>query len=444
MMKKKKLLLIPLILSSLMCLTSCNEVQQFFSELLDENAFSYSNKYNPPVSTSENIVNPDAIVAGGVVAKDVEETPNAYCFKNISYAKNDKIANTYKTGETNANGLNVNNEEDYPGSMYDNNYDLYVPKSLEKNQKHVVILFIHGGAWISGFKTDVNSYIHDFANKGYISATLKYTLLDKSMSDRSLSIFRDLDEIDACIASIKSALEDLDFDTTKTNLVIGGASSGAHLAMLYSYSRGHKSPLPIKFVIDAVGPVDIKPDNWKGYANMNAEEFEAALDAGIGYTQIEDLRTNNKLSPLRVSDGSSVSYNWNDYQTMRIANGMCGIPYTPEEIEAATDGSKTNIVNPNTASEAMTKVGGGEDQLSVTYWMNKTTNRFPIIAAYAGKDGVVGIAQYAALEHAMDTLSIEHEYYYFRDSGHTNISENETEYNKFVNKITEWCGNILL
>ena len=443
-MKKKKLLLIPLILSSLMCLTSCNEVQQFFSELLDENAFSFSNKYNPPVSTGEEIVQPDAIMAGGVVAKDAEETPNAYCFKNISYANNDKVLNTYKKDAINENEFNVNDNQDYPGSMFDNNFDLYVPKNLVKNQKHVVILFIHGGAWISGFKTDVNSYVHAFANKGYITATIKYTLLDKSMNDRSLSIFRNLDESDACISSIKSALGDLDFDTTKTNLVIGGASSGAHLAMLYSYSRGQRSPLPIKFIIDAVGPVDIKPENWKGYTNMNAEQLEAAFDAGVGYTQIEELRANNQLSPLRVSDGSSVSYNWNDYQTMRIANGMCGIPFTAEDIEAATDGSKTNIVNPNAASEGMTKVGGGEDQLSVTYWMNNTANRFPIVAAYAGKDGVVGIAQYAALEHAMDTLSIEHEYYYFRDSGHTNIGEDETQYNKFINKINEWCENILL
>ena len=440
MMKKKKLLLIPLILSSLMCLTSCNEVQSFFSELLDENAFSFSNQYNPPVSTTEQVIPDGAIVAGGVMAKDAEETPNAYCFKNISYAKNDSIENTYKIGGVNQNEFDVNDNENYPGSMYDNNFDLYVPKDLAKDQKHVVILFIHGGAWISGFKTDVNSYVHAFANKGYITATIKYTLLNKSMDDKSLSIFRDLDEIDACIGSIKSALEDLDFDTSKSNLVIGGASSGAHLAMLYSYSRGHRSPLPIKFVIDAVGPVDIKPENWKGYSSMNAEEFQAALEAGVGYTQIESLRSEGKLAPLKVSDGSTVSYNWNDYQTMRIANGMCGIPYTAAEIEAATDSAKTEIVTPNAASNAMTKAGGGEDQLSVTYWMNKTTNRFPIVCAYAGKDGVVGIAQYAALEHAMDTLSIEHEYFYFKESGHTNISEDATQYNSFVNKINDWCA----
>ena len=213
MMKKNKLLLIPLILSGLMCLTACDKVTEFFSELFDENAFSYSNVYNPPASAGEPQPGPGDVVAGGVIAKEAEETPNAYCFKNISYATNDSILNTYKTGGANENEFNVNDNQDYPGSKYDNNFDLYVPKSLAKDQKHTVILFIHGGAWISGFKSDVNSYVHAFANKGYITATIKYTLLEKSMSDRSLSIFRDLDEIDACIASIKSALEDLGFDT---------------------------------------------------------------------------------------------------------------------------------------------------------------------------------------------------------------------------------------
>ena len=440
MMKKNKLLLIPLILSGLMCLTACDKVTEFFSELFDENAFSYSNVYNPPVSAGEVQPGPDDVVAGGVIAKEAEETPNAYCFKNISYATNDSILNTYKTGGANENEFNVNDNQDYPGSKYDNNFDLYVPKSLAKDQKHTVILFIHGGAWISGFKSDVNSYVHAFANKGYITATIKYTLLEKSMSDRSLSIFRDLDEIDACIASIKSALEDLGFDTEKTNLVVGGASSGAHLAMLYSYSRGQRSPLPIRFVVDAVGPVDIKPANWKRFNNMSTEEYETALNNGLGYTAIENERAADHLDPLRVADNSGESYDWNEYQTMRIANGMCGIPYAVSDVEASTNSEKAEITNPNAASNAMTKAGGGEDQLSVTYWMNNTTNRFPIICAYAGKDGVVGVAQYAALENALTSLSIQKEFFYFRDCGHTDLDKDGTNYNAFVNKINDWCA----
>ena len=155
------------------------------------------------------------------------------------------------------------------------------------------------------------------------------------MDDPSLSIFRNLDEIDACIASIKSVLGELGFDTSKTNLVIGGASSGAHLTMLYAYSRGDKCPLPIKFLIDAVGPVDIKPENWKRFVNATDE----VLDAGITASAIATQESNGNLRKLRVADTdeSADPYYWNDYQTMRIANGMCGIPFSTIEIQNTTD-----------------------------------------------------------------------------------------------------------
>ena len=408
--------------------------------MFNEDNLSYSNVFNPPDSTPK--VDPNAVIAGGVAAKDTSETPNVYCFKNICYAKNDKIANTYKIGGPNHIEYDINNGLDYEGNKSSNNYDLYVPKDLNKNEKHVVILFIHGGAWISGFKTDVNSYVHEFANRGYITATIKYSLLNKAMDDPSLSIFRNLDEIDACITSIKSALQDLEFDTSKSNLVIGGASSGAHLAMLYSYSRGHKSALPIKFIVDAVGPVNIKPENWKWY-NLSADDRETAKTAGIGYEAIENLRSTDGLQELRVADGTEVYY-WNEYHTMRIANGMCGIPFSISQIEATTDENKAEIINPNAASNSLTRAGGGEDQLSVTYWINSSTNKLPIICAYGGMDTVVGIAQYAALEKALNDNAIDHEYFYFKDSNHVNITaeDDATAYNGFVNKIDDWCQNI--
>ena len=439
-MRKRKLLIIPLLLSGLMCLTGCAD---FIKDIFTEDDLTFTNKYNPPVSTPT--ANPDAVIARGVEAVYNEKTPNAYCFKSIGYANEDGlIPNTYKDGAINHVEYNVNGGEDYNGSTSGNNYDLYVPKDLNKNEKHVAILFIHGGAWISGFKTDVNEYVHEFATRGYITATIKYSLLKRTMDNPSLSIFRNLDEIDACISSIKLALEDLEFDTTKTNLVIGGASSGAHLSMLYAYSRGQRAALPISFLVDAVGPVDIKPANWKSFTNMNEEQYNTALNEGLSYEKIEALRANGNLRDLRVADTGDPYY-WNEYHTMRIANGMCGIPFSLEDVKAATDENEEAIVNPNAASTSLTKDGGGEDQLSVTYWIN-SSYKLPIICAYAGKDAVVGVAQYAVLEKALIDNDIEHSMFYFKNSNHTDITKefDETAYTGFVNKIASECEKILL
>ena len=425
-MNKFKKLILPMVITGLITLSSCT--------LFNDDDIAIHNSFNPKISQPSS--NPDAIVAGGVEGKEVAQVSDALCFKNICYATDEKIANTYKTGGVNANEYNVNGGEDYIGSARENNYDLYVPNGLNKNEKHVVILFIHGGAWVSGFKTDVNEYVHEFANRGYITATIKYTLLKKTMDDASLSIFRNLDEIDACIASIKAVLGELGFDTTKSNLVIGGASSGAHLAMLYSYSRGQNSPIPINFIVDAVGPVDIKEQGWRRFA----DDSDTVLSAGIDKNAIATQQSAGNIARLQVK---GESYYWNEYQTMRIANGMCGIPYSLDDVKASTDDSEEAILYPNEASTSMTKPGGGEDLLSVTYYMN-ATNKFPMVCAYAGKDSIVGIAQYARLQTAMDTYGIDYEYYYFKNSDHTEITaeKDATAYNGFVNKVDEWCSNI--
>lgn len=427
-------------------ITACEfNVKEFFNDLMNDDALSYSNHYNPPASDTE--VDPNAVIAQGVASKNIDDVPNAYCFKSINYSTDGKILNTYKTGGVNENEFNVNGNQDYNGSKSETNYDLYVPKDLKKNEKHVVLLFIHGGAWISGFKTDVNPYVFEFANRGYITATIKYTLLNKDMNDPSLSIFRNLDEIDACVSSIKAALTDLEFDTSKTNLVIGGASSGAHLAMLYSYSRGQNAALPIKFLVDAVGPVDIKPNNWKMFNYKDQGDLEDKLNAGLSYSAIEAVRSKDELQTLYLLDGSTDLKFWNEYQTMRVANGMCGMPYRTVDIEASSNEYKTEITNPNEASIAMTKVGGGEDQLSVTYWL-ATSAKIPVVCAYAGKDSIIGVAQYAALQKAMNDKgyveNTDYAMYYFKNSDHTNINPefDETAYNGFVKNIDDWCKAI--
>ena len=435
----KKLLLSVLLLSGTLALSSCS--------LFNDDDIVEPNVYNPQYDEEPTITG--ATVAGGVVGRTNENVPGALSFKNIGYGthneQNDEyyITNTYCEGGRHYMGYNVNDGKDYPNAnTTNNNYDLYVPNATPKNDKHIVILFIHGGAWVSGFKTDVNPYIYEFTNKGYITATIKYTLLSRSMDDPSLSIFRNLDEIDACIKSIKSTLEELNFDTTKTQLVIGGASSGAHLAMLYAYSRGKESVLPIKFVVDAVGPVDIKDSAWKCFTNAT----DAVLDAGLSKDAIAAQASN--LSELEIAGEGK---NWTDYQTFRIANGMCGLPYTLDEVKAATDSSENYIVHPdNPAYQNMITAGGGEDQLSVTYWINRAddTSKFPIICAYAGKDTIVGIKQYATLQTALDNKGIDYYtavdgkgYIYFRNSGHVDLTHDfdPAHYDELINAVDTWC-----
>ena len=140
---------------------------------------------------------------------------------------------------------------------------------------------------------------------------------------------------------------------------------------------------------------------------------------------------------------------WNEFQTMRIANGMCGVYYTEEQVASAGDSSKTHVTNP-TAVGKITNPGGGQDQLSVTYWINNTTNKFPIICAYAGLDYVVGINQFATLQKALDEAHVTYYskpsdnvngYVYFRNSKHEEITEEKdpTNYHRLIDAVDTWC-----
>ena len=439
-MKTRKIFLLALMMFGL---TSCS--------LFDDSDIAIHNTYNPPEETHTPGENGEP-VAGGVegtdaVIKDddgnVVKDLHATVFKSVCYATDDKIANTYKAGGVNENEFDVNGGEDYAGGKSRNNYDLYIPKAFQEDttkmdQNHVVVLFIHGGAWVSGFKTDVNEYLYEFTDRGYIAATIKYSLLRKEMDDPTLSIFRDLDEIDACIKSIKTVLTDLGFNTAKTKLVLGGASSGAHLAMLYSYSRGQHAALPIQFIVDAVGPVNIIPDAWKCFTSSAPASVHNDISASANSSN------NAYLDTLPVA---GMGYNWDEYHTMFIANGMCGLPYPISTVEAASS-NKVDITEPsNPAAQAMCGTNGGEAQLSVTYWINKGINNYPIVCAYAGQDSVVGINQYATLQTALDNQSIDYSYFYFKNSNHQDIDNKQEDrvevYNNFLAEITSRCNALL-
>ncbi len=426
-----------------MALTSCSLFKD--DDIVVENHFKSKEEASTVVESD--------VKAGGVAATTSSDVPGAMVFKNVEYynsTEGKKIKNSYKTGAKFAE-YNINKGEDYDADPNNNNFDMYIPEGIDKTKDQNVVLFIHGGAWISGLKSHVNPYVKMFANKGYVSATIEYTLLDadlldeakadKELKNSELSVFRDLDEIDACIFTMKKCLKELGFDEDKLHLVIGGASSGAHLAMLYSYSRAATCPMPIKFIVDAVGPTDIKEDVWKTFNAASQEEYNTMLADGIEHSAIESKRTSGDLKALPVS---GQDYAWNEYQTMRIANGMCGLPFSLSEVEAAAADEKKETVNHSKPvyESIVSDTESGQDLLSVTHYL-KTSAKIPMLCAYSGKDNIVGIGQFANLQYAMEhdagyVKGTDYEYFFFKECGHVNLDSDKTQYEAFTNKIVNW------
>ena len=105
--------------------------------------------------------------------------------------------------------------------------DLYLPKGLKKATP--AIIFIHGGAWKSGKRSDMKFYCVKFAEKGYITATVSYRLIGEA-------------PFPAAVHDVKCAVRWMRFNAVKykvdpERIVVSGNSAGGHLSMMIGYSN---------------------------------------------------------------------------------------------------------------------------------------------------------------------------------------------------------------
>ena len=139
---------------------------------------------------------------------------------------------------------------------------IYVPENAYDREYNACILYIHGGSWQGGEKEDMSPHCKKLAMKGYITATMSYSLYSEEVFG-DVTAFTMCDEIDACIDAIKAFGEEKGLNITK--LATSGYSAGGHLSMLYSYSRPEDSSIELAFTANRVGPSDMGADVWGSY-----------------------------------------------------------------------------------------------------------------------------------------------------------------------------------
>ncbi|MBR2956748.1 MAG: alpha/beta hydrolase [Clostridia bacterium] len=153
------------------------------------------------------------------------------------------------------------------GEAERNIMDIYVPDSAYENEHNGVILYIHGGSWTGGNKEDMASKAKRFARKGYITASMNYTLYADGLFGKVTALTM-CDEIGKAIKKIKAFSDEKELNITK--LAVSGYSAGAHLSMLYGFSRANESAIELVFTANQVGPSDFHSEVWgsTGLASM--------------------------------------------------------------------------------------------------------------------------------------------------------------------------------
>ncbi len=147
----------------------------------------------------------------------------------------------------------------YSDASERNVMDIYIPQAAYGREENGFILFIHGGSWTSGNKEDKAGVCIEAAAKGYIAATMSYTLRS-GKSAENYSVDTVLDEISLAILKVKEFAAEKGIKITK--VAPSGYSAGGHLAMLYSYSRADECPVEIAFTANRVGPSDFSAEAW--------------------------------------------------------------------------------------------------------------------------------------------------------------------------------------
>lgn len=172
--------------------------------------------------------------------------------------------------------------------------DVYLPANRTTAQTKVLVL-VHGGAWSTGDKTELNQYIPVLKERlpGYAFFNINYRLAQLP----STHIFPTQEnDVKAAFNAIMAKAEEYRFN--KEKLAVFGASAGAHLALLQSYKN---STPRVKAVVDMFGPTDLA-----AFYNSLATPIERfAFQSLLGGTPATNAAQYQASSPINFVSAQS-------------------------------------------------------------------------------------------------------------------------------------------
>ena len=134
--------------------------------------------------------------------------------------------------------------------------DLY--RNREQLKPAPCLIFLHGGSWRHGERSDYLVYLIAFAERGYVTASVSYRFSHEAQFPAAMTDVRE------AVRWIRANAGRLMVDPERIALI--GGSAGSHLALMVAYSQeGEESAggeneaesSAIQAVVDIYGPVDL-------------------------------------------------------------------------------------------------------------------------------------------------------------------------------------------
>ncbi len=181
------------------------------------------------------------------------------------------------------------------GSHERHKIDIYIPESVTAPKGFM--LFVHGGGWHDGDKDKHFGDCEYFSSLGYLCGTMNY----RFVSDE-LTIFDELDDISEALKTAKRVCGEYGYNIE--GVLLSGVSAGAHLSLMYAYSRVDSAPIkPVAACVYCPPPNCAKPDFLIGIAGRFVEWKHDILSKCCGYriTKENLLSEKSQAALLKIS-----------------------------------------------------------------------------------------------------------------------------------------------
>jgi len=196
-----------------------------------------------------------------------------------------------------------------------------------------IIIYIHGGGWISGDKNSYTRICKSFAHEGYLTFNINYRLSPKYNYPTQIQ------DIASAVNWVEKNAKNYGGDNTK--IFLAGDSSGAHLISHYITILENEDFKKIT-KIEKVIPVDFIKGILLFYGVYNINDLDK-LNLPIVKIQNESFFGENlELYKKRIKWASPIFYVTEHFPSTFLCAGEVDILH-PQSIEFAKELSKHNI-----------------------------------------------------------------------------------------------------
>ena len=166
--------------------------------------------------------------------------------------------------------------------------DIYLPAGRRPDSTKLIVL-IHGGGWNRGDKSEFDRYINELQKRlpDYAYANINYRLFNFNTGSNRFPAQEN--DIKAAIDFLRA--KSYEYKISE-QLVLLGASAGAHLALLQGYKNG--DPEKVKAVVSFFGPSDLT----ELYNHPGNPGIPLLLNALVGSSPSENKEIYKQSSPI--------------------------------------------------------------------------------------------------------------------------------------------------